>query len=80
MDNLYYVFLIAFEITRPVISLPSRLFAQCCLINVLAGEKPKATLAILCRNYLLSHKQNVTKADRIHHLYFKDNDSFFPPA
>lgn len=25
-------------------------------------------------------KQDLTKADEIHHLYFEDNDSFFPPA
>jgi hypothetical protein len=25
-------------------------------------------------------KQDFTKADEIHHLYYEDNDSFFPPA
>ncbi|OOQ86652.1 hypothetical protein PEBR_20647 [Penicillium brasilianum] len=24
--------------------------------------------------------QDLTKADEIHHLYYEDNDSFFPPA
>lgn len=25
-------------------------------------------------------KRDLTKADEIHHLYFEDNDGFFPPA